>query len=627
MLLKKKILSALTAAACLVSSICIIGTGVIRNNKAEATSLTGKSPFEITSQMTIGWNLGNSLESTNDSYAVDVSPRKFATAWGNPEPTEELIDAVKAGGFNTIRIPVTWYQHLIYNSATDTYEISDDWMAYVKKFVDYAYESGMFVILNVHHENWVNVAQFTDTTYNEAAHKLKDIWTRVSTEFKDYDQHLIFEGMNEPRQTGNPNVNEWGSGDAASREYINKLEKVFVETVRGQGSAANSERLLMLPGYCASSDANAVSAIETPSSYGNVALSVHAYLPYFFAMDTSEYSNHNFPGQSGYGENYEASIKSFFSQMKSISDSKNVPIVIGEFSASDFENTSSREAWAECYLSNAKAAGIPCVLWDNNVPANGSGEAHGYIYRSTNTWYPNSLSVVKKMMDTLGITGYSLPEYKEYVRPAFSWDKVNIGSDWIEIFRAENGKYTINADGEPYEWGNFTVQNWRNYINENYKLVMFYDSESEPTLVFQGGWYTVTPNDDMSADFTVGFTYEDIVKTLTANGVTVSEMDNLFLSASGKLANIYGLYAVPVNSVINPTEPPTETPTGSHQTDKGDVNGDHNVNVTDLVMLQKYLVNLEQFNDSQMTAADYNSDNIINVFDSVSLRNHLTLDY
>ena len=116
--------------------------------------------------------------------------------------------------------------------------------------------------------------------------KLNDIWSCLAETFKDYDQHLVFEGMNEPRETNNPSNSEWGDGDANSWNYINRLNKVFVDAVRGQGSSYNKERLLMLPGYHAGNSVSTVRAIEIPENSGNVALSVHAYNPYFFCMDT-----------------------------------------------------------------------------------------------------------------------------------------------------------------------------------------------------------------------------------------------------------------------------------------------------------------------------------------------------
>ena len=210
--------------------------------------------------------------------------------------------------------------------------------------------------------------------------------------------------MNEPRQTGNPSVSQWGNGSedgGYTWNYINKLNARFVSTVRGQGSSANKERLLMLPGYCASSDMKAIRAVSFPSNCGNVAYSVHAYLPYYFTMAEDDKANHNYPGKSGWGEDYTGAINSFFSGLKQLEDEKNIPVVIGEFSASNFNNLSARQAWAKDYITQAKKAGIPCILWDNNVEGGNGGESHGYLNRSANSWYSASEPVLNTMMSVI----------------------------------------------------------------------------------------------------------------------------------------------------------------------------------------------------------------------------------
>lgn len=592
MSLKKKILSVITSAACIMSCVCMFGNQANDQYTAEAVGLTGQSAFDITSQMVIGWNLGNSLDSTNDNLTMDSSPKKFAMAWGNPEPTKELIEAVKNGGFNTIRIPTTWYQHLYLDESTNTYKIDTKWLAYVKQFVDYAYDMDMFVILNVHHENWVNVAKFTDETYNDASKKLNDIWSCLAETFKDYDQHLVFEGMNEPRETNNPSNSEWGDGDANSWNYINRLNKVFVDAVRGQGSSYNKERLLMLPGYHAGNSVSTVRAIEIPENSGNLALSVHAYNPYFFCMDTSNMANHTYPGASGYGSDYKTELQTMFNSYKSIIAEKNVPIVMGEFSASDFNNTESRINWAKDYLSMAKDAGIPCVLWDNNVVADGNsdnGEAHGYIYRLTNTWYPNSAPVIAAMMDTVGVSDYNLPEYKEYVAPEFSWDNVKIGDDWIELY--------YNKDGNALTaWTPDKVSGWQQYLNEDYMYAMVFDAMIDPAIVAQtsnNGWYYILSDNDLNSDFVLYYTYEDIKKVFDSNSADIGSISDLYVSAHAGDATIYGLYAVPVNSVQPSTEETTEETTEEVKPDiiPGDVNEDKRVNVFDSVALRRMLLN------------------------------------
>jgi endoglucanase len=93
---------------------------------------------QTASEMTIGWNVGNSLEVPDGE-----------TAWGNPKVTRQLIDAVHDAGFNTLRIPCAWNSH----ADQSTLEIDQAWLARVKEVVDYGYANGMYVILNSHWDN------------------------------------------------------------------------------------------------------------------------------------------------------------------------------------------------------------------------------------------------------------------------------------------------------------------------------------------------------------------------------------------------------------------------------------------------------------------------------------------
>ncbi len=501
-------------------------------------TLTGLTAFEITSQMIVGWNLGNTLDSVGSNIEFDTAPAKSATAWGNIEPSKELFEAVQAAGFNTVRIPTTWYQHVKYDNTQKKYVINEAWLNYVKQTVDYAYELDMFIILNVHHEDWVNVSQFTDAAYNKTSAMLADIWGQVAETFAEYDQHLIFEGMNEPRQTGLGGDVEWGGGDTGSWSYINKLNQVFVSAVRGQGSKANAERLLVIPGYAASSNIATIKAIEVPANGGNIALSVHAYFPYFFAMDSGSYANHSFPGKSGYGEDYETSITNLFRDLKKIIADKNVPIIIGEFGASDFNNDDDRARWATHFLTCAKDAKIPCVFWDNGATYNGTGEAYGLIYRKTRTWFDSAVPMLNAVMKVYGQES-NLPAYEEYVQPAFNWDLVGVTSDWKQIYRD-------NAGTKIDTWGNIWLEGWKPYLNENYDIVLIFDSEAEPYMVLQPVWHKVYAGQVSSNPYMIRFTYADLQKTLNTENVKLENVTGYFTSASSKPMTVYGVFAVPV---------------------------------------------------------------------------------
>lgn len=232
--LVKKAISVFMACAMTVSAFSSMSFST-----ASAAELTAD---QITEEMKIGWNIGNSLDC---SVTTSTSVSKHETAWGNPVITQELIDAVKAKGFNTVRVPTTWYPHITVENGT--YTIDPAWLDRVQEVVDYAYNQGMYVILNVHHEEWINRADF-GTAYDEMSPQLKQVWQQIATRFADYDQHLIFEGMNEPRAKGTDYEWGWGVPDECY-DVVNKLCNDFVETVRSVDSPYKDTRLLMIPGY------------------------------------------------------------------------------------------------------------------------------------------------------------------------------------------------------------------------------------------------------------------------------------------------------------------------------------------------------------------------------------------
>ena len=375
----KRVISISAAALCMLTAARF--PAAVPGADAADNVLTA---FEITEDMKIGWNLGNTLDATSNSANPGVSSE---TAWGQPVTTQALVDAVKAKGFNTMRVPITWYQHLDSDN-----NIDPAWLARVHEVVDYAYKSGMYVIINVHHENWINRADIGDA-YDEIKPRLMKIWTQLANEFKDYDQHLIFECMNEPRAYGT--THEWWGPQQNEVDCINQLNADFVELIRSIDSPYKDTRLLMIPDYCASSDISIMSKLVVPDD-DYVAASIHAYSPYGFTMDKSV-ADH-----STFNESYQTELANILEGIRTTFIAKDIPVVIGEFSASNFGNTEARVQWAEQYISTTKAMGIPCVLWDNDARDNKDvSERHDYIDRHNLVWYEDSVQVVDKMMSVL----------------------------------------------------------------------------------------------------------------------------------------------------------------------------------------------------------------------------------
>ncbi len=335
--------------------------------------------MELTADIKVGWNLGNTLDA-NGSTGVSQE-----TSWGNPRTTPELMQGVKDAGFNAVRIPTTWERQMDENNV-----INAEWLARVKEIVDYAYDLDMYVILNMHHEEWYQ--PYADKE-EEITAKLQTCWTQIAEAFKGYDQHLIFEGMNEPRWKNTEF--EWNGGNDEGRTVVNHLNKAFVEAVRATGGN-NQYRFLMVCPYAANSGESALAALELPDD-DRLIVSVHAYIPYSFALQN--------PGSDKWvasKANCTNEIDTLAEVLNRLFISKGQAVIIGECGAMNRQNENYRAAWAEYYFSTFKNIGIPCFWWDNGAFM--SGETFGLFDRYNNV--PRYNLLVQGIMNGVnGITG------------------------------------------------------------------------------------------------------------------------------------------------------------------------------------------------------------------------------
>lgn len=311
-----------------------------------------REELDFVSGMGAGWNLGNSLESvcTDGSYTGNA----LELYWQNPATTKEMIDEIQKAGFRTLRIPVTWENHMDAQG-----NIEAIWLDRVKEVVDYAIEDGMYVILNAQHDTWFEPFPEKEAS---AVSMMEHVWNQIGQAFLGYDRHLLFEGMNEPRCIGTEE--EWIGGSKDTAEVVNRLNQVFVDTIRAQGGN-NRERYLLVTTYGGSCLENALEYFRMPEGEYLIA-TVHAYLPYSFAMDAE--------GETVWQETGEQEIEDTMNRLYTKFISRGIPVIVGEFGAIDKCNTEERLKWLAAYKTAAKEKGIPCIWWDEGGP---SGETYG----------------------------------------------------------------------------------------------------------------------------------------------------------------------------------------------------------------------------------------------------------
>lgn len=354
----------------------------------EDTPVDGLSSIQFASAMCVGWNLGNTFDSAEFGNKNNKG-NNYETAWGMPKTTHAMINTVAAKGFKTIRIPVSWHNHITEGT---NYTIDSGWLARVKQVVDWAREDKMFVIINIHHDNLTSEQMSstygfsvnTDTDQQTASKNyIQKIWTQVANYFKDYDNHVIFELLNEPRDR---DVTNDGFDEPSNLSTLNGIISQYNQTalnaIRATGGN-NENRFVMAPYYAASPWKNAGWSVPTDTASDKILISVHAYDPYHFAM--SDMTDTDFL------ESVEgAELSNLFNKLNTDWVSSGRGVVMGEASCTDKNNLTDRLAWFNSYIPKAKAINCPVILWDNMQTASTSndiGERHGYLNRNTRTWF------------------------------------------------------------------------------------------------------------------------------------------------------------------------------------------------------------------------------------------------
>ncbi|MCW3806363.1 cellulase family glycosylhydrolase [Plebeiibacterium marinum] len=318
--------------------------------------LINEQAMEFVSNMGVGWNLGNTLDAKGDDE----------TAWGNPKATKELIDAICLKGFKTLRIPVTWQYHM---GSEPDYLIESEWLDRVEEVVNYALDNNMYAIVNIHHdEEWIIPSY---EKLNLVKGQLGKVWTQIATRFKDYDEHLIFESLNEPRLIGSSA--EWTGGTAEGRDCINQFHQANVEAIRATGGN-NQERYIMVSPYAASSAQVAIDGLELPSS-SNLIVSVHNYYPYNFALASNDYVTEW--GTEEEKQAMDAELDRVYQKFIA----NGVAVVMGEWGSLHHNNLDDRVQHAGYFASGCVSRGICPVWWDNG----NSGE-FGIINRNDYIW-------------------------------------------------------------------------------------------------------------------------------------------------------------------------------------------------------------------------------------------------
>ena len=336
----------------------------------------------------VGWNLGNQFECSapgqdGESMAIGNPDGsiKAETAWGNPVVTKKTIKAVKDAGFNAVRIPIRWQCHITNPVAMS---IDKAWLARIKEVVDWCLANDMKVIINTHHDKWLE-GRPTFQYKDENNQKLALLWMNIASEFANYDYRVAFAGTNEVHIKDN-----WGKPEAENLAVQNSYNQTFIDVVRATGGN-NAKRHLIVQTYVCNPDFGLDGGLIVPTDAegnGNDYMSVefHYYTPWDYAGECK----YNFWGEP-YKDKGEASpsdektMADFLDKVVATWGSQGLGLVMGEWGVTDRQKAGQTDLihenityYCRFLIRETLKRGISTFVWDNN--SFGSGSEHFGIF-------------------------------------------------------------------------------------------------------------------------------------------------------------------------------------------------------------------------------------------------------
>lgn len=428
--------------------------------KKDTTSFEDLNQSQIVEAMGPGWNLGNQLESVTDNVPEE-------TNWGNPVITEKLIQSVKAAGFKSIRIPVSYFAKI---DDDKDYTIDSKWLDRVQEVVDYCIKNDLYAVINIHGDGYNTIdgswLLCNGKNQTEIKKKYKKVWKQIAERFKNYDEHLLFESMNEEFD---------GSYSEPNKEYyqnINDYNQIFVDTVRKTGDN-NTKRWLIIPGWNTNIDYTAGDyGFKLPTDqYRNksidkeeqrIMISVHYYSPWDFCGGENcvitQWGNEADDPSKTSTTCDETYMKNQLNLMKTTFADKGYPVFIGEYgsinkTSYDSENEYYRAYFARKLCQLSRKNGCIPMYWDN-----GYNGVHGFGLFDRTTCEITQPVIIDAIMEGFGqkaSQNSTLMSVRLYVSDSKYW--TTIQSDNTARITKKGGTYTLKLKGDKDMLSNITT--------------------------------------------------------------------------------------------------------------------------------------------------------------------------
>ncbi len=335
-----------------------IDTQATDNMREDLTSL------ELVNLMGNGINLGNTMEAYGHiDLGINADVSKYETFWGQPVTTPEIIDSMKAAGFDSLRIPVAWTNAMDFENGD--YTIGEAYLARVEEIINYALNANLYVIINDHWDGgwWGMFGSEKQETRDAAMELYISMWTQIAERYKDYSDYLIFESANEELGNRLNDTNYATDSGTLSEdecyEMNTKINQAFVDTVRSTGSN-NGQRFLLIAGYNTdiykTCDDRFVMPIDTANN--KLLVSVHYYTPWGYAGTSS---------LSSWGSLKNYNEQNDLMAMMTKFTEQGYGVIIGEYMVALNDDGSVKNNTCDFFnnlLNNCDMYGYAPMLWD-----------------------------------------------------------------------------------------------------------------------------------------------------------------------------------------------------------------------------------------------------------------------
>lgn len=346
---------------------------ILKKAKKMDTTMTA---LELTEKMGNGINLGNTHEAYRGWKSKTNQPvERYETIWGQPKTNKAIFEAYKAAGFDSVRIPVAWTNMMNYEKGD--YTINPALLDRIEEVVNYALDSDLYVIINDHWDGqwWGMFGSQNPDDRKEAVKLYKSMWTQIANRFKNYDEHLIFEGGNEEiggRLNDDTAISKGKKGNLSEFELYqaaNKINQCFVDVVRGTGGN-NKNRFLLIPGYDTDIFRTCQDDFKMPEDkvQNRLLISVHYYTPSTYCIINEDVIWGK--NKTSWGTKQDVKLMNDnFSRMKKFTD-KGYGVIIGEYGVTREKNGTTKDGtvdWMANVLDNCDKFNYCPMLWDCNT--------------------------------------------------------------------------------------------------------------------------------------------------------------------------------------------------------------------------------------------------------------------